>query len=588
MAAVLVVAGAVHWHLSARWSANPDEVPHLLAGLAYIHAGQYYHYSVNPPLVKNVAAFPAWLMGLRGPELGEQPGRPELRAGWNYAERYPEAVWRALVAGRRAMFLFTLVGALAVYRLARDTVGRSAGTLAAGLWLTLPPVVGQGAMVQCDIAGAAVGALAVSSIHRWTTGDSWWRCLETSLTLSLAILTKYTWLLLIYVLVTWALIDVLRRPPAGRSLRRRLSQLALMFAVMLAMLGAGFQFQDWGSSLRDGQWRSANFQRFSGTDNPAGIGAPWINSLASLPVPLPRPMLVGLDIQMFDLQRPKPAFYLGRWHDRGSWIYYPSTLAAKLPLAVVLLLLFGIAACLSNRAAMPLLYTPAILLAVLATSRDMNEHVRYAYGVLPFVAILAGLGSRRLWLLGRVWTRSARARQAKVGHGLALAFQCSVTILPVMSMSAATLRPARSFSYTNRLFGNTERAGRYIGGSAVDWDHLWIEARRWVEQHDIATDRLVALRPRWTPLTLCGWRVRSQPLHDFTEPLVALVPVDKRQRLEQSGYRCFQVTPHAGTIAGGLEVYRIDSPATLSGWPELVALELVENQRGQASLMSSL
>ncbi len=167
LVATLILSAAVHWHLSARWSANPDEVPHLLAGLAYIHAGQYYHYSVNPPLAKNVAALPAWIMGMHTVELAEQPGRPELAAGWDHAKRHPEATWQALVAGRRMLFLFTLVGAVAVYRLARDAVGRTVGTVAAILWLTLPPVVGQGAMVQCDIAGAAVGVLAVSSIHRW-------------------------------------------------------------------------------------------------------------------------------------------------------------------------------------------------------------------------------------------------------------------------------------------------------------------------------------------------------------------------------------------------------------------------------------
>jgi hypothetical protein len=48
----------------------------------------------------------------------------------------------------------------------------------------------------------------------------------------------------------------------------------------------------------------------------------------------------------------------------------------------------------------------------------------------------------------------------------------------VVSLLAAPAGPMDSFSYTNPLFGNIALAGQWVGGSAVDWDHAWLEVHR--------------------------------------------------------------------------------------------------------------
>ncbi len=575
----IVIAFGVHWRLSQRWSPNPDEMPNLCAGLAYLSAQQYYHYSVNPPLVKNLAALPAWLDGIRGPVLGEQPGRPEFASGWRFAERNPEDGWRGLVAGRRVLFVFTLIGALATYRLVANTIDANSAALAACIWVTLPPVVGQGPMIQCDIAAAATGMLAISSFQQWTAKRSWWLAIESALLLGIALTTKYSWVLLIYILISWSLIDRLRRGWTwGMGLRDGV-QLGVMHVIALLVIGGAFQFQEWGTSLQDGQWRSTTFRRLAG-DLPmeSTLGA-VAKPLAALPIPLPRPLLVGFDIQLGDLERVRPAFYLGQWHERSSPVYYPVTLAAKLPIAAWLFVLVGTVVCFRRSAAMPLLYPPAIMLVALMTSTKMNWHVRYAYILLPFVAALAGVGVMACWRWARTIPTRKRVTPLVGEAGLrwlglfgkaATGFGCLAVLL------AAPSKPSNSFSYTNRLFGNTEQAGRWVGGSAVDWDHAWIYARHWSETQQLLPGQLLSIEHRWTPLSFSGWEMRPLVHHrgdTVATPLYILVPAYQRQRLEQSENRnCFEQAKQVGTIVGGIEIYQVESLAALAGWPNLYSM----------------
>jgi hypothetical protein len=289
-------------------------------------------------------------------------------------------------------------------------------------------------------------------------------------------------------------------------------------------------------------------------------------------------VLVGLDIQLGDLQRRLQSFYLGRWHERGSPIYYPVTLAAKLPVPTLLFALWGVFVCVHRGVAMPLLYAPAIMLVVLVTSTNMNWHVRYSYILLPFVAATAGVGVESCWRLGRSmrWPTASGAqgseeRTAWKTRWLGYGGQAVVIACLGVSLSAALLKPSFSFSYTNRIFGNTVNAGRWVGGSAVDWDHAWIYARLWTERQPEQRQWLTVAN-RWTPLSLSGWDMNpvQRPLVDY--PVFVLIPVYQRQKLELDGWRCFPRTRLHETIVGAIEVYRLESAEVIAGWPDMYTL----------------
>src|SRR6185503_13187731 len=61
-----VHVGIVAWQANAQ-SPNFDELGHLSAGLAIWKLGRFDLYNVNPPLVKTLAAIPAFVAGAETP-----------------------------------------------------------------------------------------------------------------------------------------------------------------------------------------------------------------------------------------------------------------------------------------------------------------------------------------------------------------------------------------------------------------------------------------------------------------------------------------------------------------------------------------
>jgi hypothetical protein len=251
----------------------------------------------------------------------------------------------------------------------------------------------------------------------------------------------------------------------------------------------------------------------------------------------------------------------------------------------------GLLACYRRGYAMPLLYTPTILLGALMTSSKMNEHVRYAYVVLPFVAIAAAAGVQACWELANRLRASAQSCNAVVGsagqsqpRGLRVYRPCgrASQLLIIAGLAVATLaapsKPAESFSYSNRLFGNTTFAGQWVGGSAVDWDHVWLEVHRWSEKLGLQPEPFLTVPERWTPLKFSGWQLEPYTYDSdlFREPVRVLIPVYQRQKLEYQGWRCFPRKRLENTILGGIEVYRFDTAETLAACPPLFVMRQTE------------
>ncbi len=135
-----------------------DEVGNLTAGLAYLNWGEYGLYNVNPPLPKILAALPVALMR---PDtdmirLTAAPGhRPEWDIGDFFARANKERYHTFVVAARLAGLVWSLLGALLVYRWAATLGGRAGGLLALAVWCFEPNVVAHAHLIMADLAGAA-------------------------------------------------------------------------------------------------------------------------------------------------------------------------------------------------------------------------------------------------------------------------------------------------------------------------------------------------------------------------------------------------------------------------------------------------
>jgi len=437
--ALLVHSAKVH---SPTW----DEVGHLAAGLSHWELGRFELYSVNPPLVRTLAAAPValiakpevdWTFYRTAPQV-----RSEVFVGRQFIEQHGEKSFDYFFYARLAVIPISLLGALLCFLWARDLFGVGAGLVAMTIWCFEPNVLAYGSVITPDL-GAAVAMLGASYVfYRWLIEPTWsWALMLASVT-ALAMLTKSVWLMLpaiyfaIFVLHHCrAIVPIAPAPEANHeshsSFKLSLTQLALACLLALVLTNGFYGFTNTLTPLGDFKFVSTAFSGNEpcldcGTDSrptdPASGNRFASSFLGKLPVPLPANYLQGIDIQTRDFER---GFYdagwqsylLGNWQQGGWSYYYVIAMLVKIPLALWLLVGVGSVMAIFWRPdrqaflGVVCLWLPAVLMFVLVSfNTGLNRYMRYALPVLPVLFIWAAQSGRWIETAFVHWSTSRSSR----------------------------------------------------------------------------------------------------------------------------------------------------------------------------------
>lgn len=546
--ALLAYGAAVH-------SPTVDEVAHLPAGISHWHGKGFALFRVNPHLVRSVAALPVLAMRPKTDwrQLNDEPGeRVFLRVGDDFVSGNGEQTFRFLTAARWACIPFSLLGSIICFAWARDLYGQSSGVLAACLWCLSPNILAQGQLITPDVGAAALGAFATYLFYLWLSRPIWWRATICSIALGLAELTKTTWVILF---VLWPLLwtlwrygvsaqGLLRRanaapetnthsneatcvdarnhvrpdhhPEAGtycaklgvtsprpdtyRRSNPSFVQLVAMLLGALIVLNIGYLFEGSGTRLGD---YSFVCRSFSGLDKEFRDGVEQGNRfadtwLAALPIPLPKPYVMGIDITKREFEIRLQSYLNGEWRNGGWWYYYLYAAAIKVPLGTWLL--FGAALVLTYfewrrfgfQSAELVLLLPAISVFSLVSSQTgFNHHFRYVLPALPFVFI---------WI-------SKVANVAIQRRGLWRFFVATA----LLWMTVASLRVyPHSLSYFNELVGGPIGGHAHLINSNIDWGQDVFFLKRWLDRHPEAKPLGFAFSGRFDP-AFAGIEYRLPP-----------------------------------------------------------------------------
>lgn len=493
--ALLAVSAALH-------SPVVDETAHLPAGLAWLTLGRTDIYTQNPPLVKTVAAVPVAIAGYR-PRWGlidELPvSRPEFGLGRELIEENGRRSFWLFTLARWACIPFSLVGGWVVYRWSRGLWGDMAGLVSLSLWCFCPNVIGNGATILPDAPATSCGVLASYAFWRWLRSFTWrWTALA-GIAIGLALLAKFTWLVLFalwpLLWLAWAAFGWMSNQQSAAESQsssrivRQMTQLALILGWFA--LNAAYRFRGTFTPLATPRYYS---RALSGEDFPLGVRAAGQNRfhdspLAQLPVPLPRDVLRGIDLQKHDFEREFVGFLAGEWRKGGWWYYYLYGLGFKTPLGT--LLLVGLAGAVTLAGVWPssgvgrghgglvrtadptrgelrdelvLLAPAAAVLLLVSSQTGINLFMRYALPVYPFLFIWAGKGvaaverwgwrGRMLWAVPLGWSIAS-----------------SLAVYP------------HSASYFNELAGGPLGGPDHLLDSNVGWGQDLLFLKRWVDQH---------------------------------------------------------------------------------------------------------
>ncbi len=555
---LLIHAGLLAF-LGTRYSPTIDEVGHLPAGLYTWEFGRFDVYRVNPPLVRTLAALPVWLSEPEYDWRSYRAGlmaRPEWNLGRDLMVANGEPSLWYFTWARWVLIPVSLLGGLVCYRWAKDLYGVAAGLTALTLWCFSPTVLGYGALITPDLSAAACGVTASYVFWRWLRTPTAGWTLAAGVMLGLVQLTKMTWVIL-FVLwpVLWVIWQIGRRSQVeGRgegsldirhSTFNQLSKLAVILVLSLYVLNVGYAFDGTLTRLGDYQFVSRAFSGQDFDDDETEVGGnryigTWCESL---PVPLPRDYVTGMDVQRREFEQLKWSFLRGEWKRGGWWWYYLYAVAIKEPLGTWCLLGLGLGLIAawkvspSNVSWMDTLAVvlPGLALFVLVSSQTgFNKYIRYVLPAFPFAFVWASQAARLIEHAGRRWL-------VPVGGALLWSVASSLWVYP------------HSLSYFNESVGGPSGGHEHLIDANVDWGQGLYDLRDWLDAHREAVPVGVACRA-YVPLELMGLDFEPVP----REPQPGWFILGRHDRHDRSGgYAYFNRFTPVDSVGGCFDVYHL-------------------------------
>jgi hypothetical protein len=495
MRCILVIVAVLHSWAAFTYAPTTDEVAHLPAGLSNWQLGRFELYSVNPPLVKMVAAVPVrWMAPVTdwSRAQGEGPGsRREFFVGETFIEQNGENTVGFFRAARLACIPFSMLGGWVCFLWGRAVFGDSAGLLAGVLWCLSPLILGHGSLITPDVAAAAVGVSALYRFRIWLLDTSWWNTVILGVVTGLALLTKFTWIP-IFPLTAMIILPVWRWSEGGivRHLRRDAMHLGVATLVALYGVNALYAFDGSFTALGEINFVSETLKgstdtdqqdRNSSNDFSNRFASSW---LGSIPMPLPIQYIRGIDVQRRDLEHPDRSYLMGEWQQKGWWYYYLVALAVKEPLPTLVLFFGSMAACIWRffavqstvvtasvsdtqwrfRRELLLICIPGVLVSLLVMSHTgFSRHLRYLLPAYPFAFLFISQ-------IAAIAAKSA-------------VLQWSIRGLIAWQMISVALVGPNWLAYFNECSGGPSNGSAWLLNSNIDWGQDLLQVERWQASH---------------------------------------------------------------------------------------------------------
>lgn len=466
-----------------------DEWGHLPSGLYHIQFSDYRPYQVNPPLVRLIAAFPAWLAG-GGFDYVHPIVNWEVRSEWRLAEDFfQEHGLNSLFyfwIGREVLLFFPLFGTYLIHSIARRYLGVAGARIAICLWVFSPLVLAFGSLLVPDIPATVLGLWAVDRFVRWLKEASTRNISMAAVATGLAMLSKSTWVILPVAFLLIAGIDRWRSKSWHawkRDGRHFLSAVVITWFV----IHAGYEFQGVLQPLGKFEFHSealASNKAEQGQSPDSQDSAPQLKTgnrfrgsvFGWIPSPLPAAYLKGIDLQKLDFENGFDSYLFGVRKQGGWWYYYLVGLFLKQSLflwAMFLVALFCSVRRLrtvtspNNLFWLVSIAIPGICVLVLVSLQTgFNHHLRYVFPVLPILYLFCA--------------QAGRGRYRVFAMILAMAYVAScLLILP------------RPYAFFNATTGGSQNGWKFMDNSNLDWGQDWFTAVWWLRQNPDKTPAYV-------------------------------------------------------------------------------------------------
>ena len=450
-------------HVARFYSANWDEAHHLYDGYLILTQRDYRANAEVPPLVKITATLP--ILHLH-PALPASSGTSQTENAFlaGRAFVFGNGGDRLLVPARMACILFSLFAALLIYAAGRHMFGMLAGLSALLLFVFDPNVLAHGGLISTDMGSACFLFGGVYGFYRYTVQFSWRWLLATGMLAGLALVSKFTGILIVPMLLLIAIAEGIRQRKLAAALKLLIASSAVFACAWLVIWAFyGFRYAPAPHGL---QLSPALDEYLASMPHPAE-GAK-LALLARFHV-LPQAYLWGL-ANTRHIEWEYTSYFFGRVYRHGPWQYFPAAFFIKSTLPLLLLLVIAPVIWLRagrsyGRELIVLLLPVCVYFAVVMTSH-FDIGARHLMPVYPFLYVLAGTVIARLFRHGPGW-------QALAG---------GLLLWQIMT----TLRVAPNYmAYGNEAWGGPLQVRRYLSDANVDWGQQLKSVKQYLDRnHD--------------------------------------------------------------------------------------------------------
>lgn len=463
-----------------------DELAHTPAGYSYIIKKDMRLNPEHPPLLKDLAGLSILIGSKITKTLIYFPDQvkswqEDLNGQWDFGREFlfrnNNDADKIIFFARLPMLLIMLVLGWYVFRWAREIYGNKAGLLALFLYSLSPTFLAHGRLVTTDVGAAAAFFISIYYLVKWLEKPNRKNMVIAGLVFGLALLTKFSLVLLIpyfiFIVFVWALINnPLKNPWFYRLLKAGIG-LLLIGLIGMALIWPVYQFHTWNypveKQLADAQ---ANLKTYGGR----WLADPviWMSDK-----PILRPygqFFTGLLMVIQRSAGGNTTYFLGEISNQAWSYYFPTVFLIKVPLAFLILILLAISRLniktdSQNKALVKLtkfsLISFFILFWFVSVRSNLNIGIRH---ILPTFPILYVLISGQI---AKVLEKDKK-------------FIKILVIILLLWYGLGTINAYPNFiSYFNELIGGSSQGYKYVTDSNLDWGQDLKQLAQFIEENNI-------------------------------------------------------------------------------------------------------
>ena len=484
--ALLLVLAVNLFAAISRKSITNDEIVHIPAGYYHLVAGDFHLNNEHPPLIKMWGSLPLLFIQPEEPPAINNPQEGFMERTWGYHQRFWQANrahFSSITFWTRAMMVpLTLALGLLIFIYARKLFGDMAALFAVGLYVFEPTILAHGRVVHTDVPAALAYLLFFFALHSYLDTPTLRRALLLGLVCGIALVTKFSMIVIVPVLVVTAVALFWLAPRLGHERRTVLLHMATVTGIVLFIINALYFFQSPPLEASDVRWVAMKSEAHFGI---------LMKVFAVLSKIVPTYFLFGLYNVVIHNQYGHSTSLLGAHSDLGWWYYFPVAFALKTTIPFLILSIAALVWSLyrlvvSRERVFALVLVPLGIYLAISLTSHINIGIRHLLPAYPFLFIASGALLDRLLRVGR-------ARRA-------------VVLFIALTFGWMVYEAVRSFPdyipYTNELAGG-QPGWRYLSDSNVEWGDDMGELASYLKARG-ETRVTAVLSAGWSTLTQYG------------------------------------------------------------------------------------